>query len=63
MGTVLLREDRFRHIDYLQPFTFDPGVLLIPTPSGSTDVSAVWMPFQNQVLLTYLQYIHFQAII
>lgn len=57
MITVLgiLRHDRFQQIDYLQPFYFEPAVILIPLPVSSANAAAVAKPFQTLVLLHHHQ--------
>lgn len=53
-GPVLVRYDRFQHVDFLQPWHNGLAILLIPSPESSISLSAMSKPFQIPVRLFFL---------
>ena len=49
IGGIVIRYDRYQHLDFLQPWTSGPLVLVIPSPNSSLDLSSVGKPFQTYV--------------
>lgn len=45
--------DRFNQFDFVTPVFFSPFTLLLPLPTNSVivDISSIWKPFQNPVML------------
>jgi len=54
VSPMVMRHDRFLHFDMI-PIFHSPYAMLIPTPKvSSTNIDAVWKPFQPAVLFLIL---------
>lgn len=53
IGSLVMTPDRFRYLDFPQPWMEEPAVLVIPAPIPTTNMGSIWQPFQLPVKVSF----------